>query len=209
MCLLAVWSYCSNFRVIRACLAKIPPFSCPIMHTSSVSNLSSGLCIGGSSTKEPDLWQICEGSGCPALVVDRVPPVGPPSLSGKGKSKVSEIRYPGGSDYLRAAMQNAEAVGRSRIEPSFGKAFATHYRPPFDVHVWCPDSLTSYIVQVPKMVCFFEAAFENDLHFPLHPFIKSVLQYFNVCLSQLSPNFWGVLVGLLVVFRDKVSRFPA
>ena len=63
--------------------------------------------------------------------------------------------------------------------------------------------LTTYVVQVPKMVCFFEVAFENNLRFPLHPFIKRVLQHFNVCPSQLSPNFWGVLVGLLVIFRDK------
>ena len=46
-------------------------------------------------------------------------------------------------------------------------------------------------------------AFENGLRFPLDPFIKSVLQHFNVCPSQLSPNFCRVLVGLLVVFRDK------
>ena len=59
------------------------------------------------------------------------------------------------------------------------------------------------MVSVPKMVCFFEVAFDNDLRFPLHPFIKGVLQHFNVCPSQLSPNCWGILVGLLVFFRDK------
>ena len=145
--------------------------------------------IGGNSAKEPDLGQTGEESGRPALIVDLVPSAGPPSSSGKGKGKVSEIRYPSGSDYLRAAVQNAEVVGPSRIKPSFGKTFATSYRPPFGVHVWCPDFLTSYLVQLPKMVCFFEAAFENGIRFPLHPFIKSVLQHFNVCPSQLSPNF--------------------
>ena len=65
------------------------------------------------------------------------------------------------------------------------------------------------MVSVPKMVCFFEAAFENGLRFPLHPFIKSVLQHFNVCPSQLSPNFWGVLVGLLAFFRDKGLGVPS
>ena len=99
-------------------------------------------------------------------------------------------------------------MGPSWIEPSFGKTFTTRYRPLFGVHVWCPDFLTSYLVQVPKMVCFFEAAFENGLRFPLHPFIKSVLQHFNVCPSQLSPNIWGVLVELLVVFRDKGLGVP-
>ena len=81
--------------------------------------------------------------------------------------------------------------------------------PPFSVQVWSPDVLTSYFVQVPKMVCLVEVAFENGLHFPLHPFIKRVLQHFNVCPSQLSPNFWGILNGLLVVFRDKGLGVPS
>ena len=59
------------------------------------------------------------------------------------------------------------------------------------------------------MVCFFEVAFKNGLRFPLHLFIKRVLQHFNVFPSQLSPNFWGVLVGLLVIFRDKGLGVPS
>ena len=78
--LLAVWSYCSDSKVIGACLAGIPPlyhsfdlpYSCPIMRTSSGLNRSSGLGIGGSSTEEPDLGQTGEGSDHSALVVDRV-----------------------------------------------------------------------------------------------------------------------------------------
>ena len=106
-------------------------------------------------------------------------------------------------------MQNAKAMGPSRIEPFFGKTLAARYKAPSSVHVWCLDFLTSYIVQVSNMVCFVEATFENDLRFPLHPFIKSVLQHCNVCPSQLSPNFWGVLVELLVVFRDKGLGVPS
>ena len=106
-------------------------------------------------------------------------------------------------------MQNALAVGPSRVEPLFGETFARRYRPPFGVQVWSPDILTSYVVQVPKMVCFFEVAFDNGLRFPLHPFIKRVLQHFNVCPSELLPNFWGILVGLLVFFRDKGLGVPS
>ena len=153
------------------------------MRTSSGPSRPSGLRIGGSSTEGSDLGQIGGGSGCPAIVVNRVPSTGPPSPHGKGKGKVSEIRYLGGSAYLRATVQNAEVVGPSPIEPSFGHNFASRYRPLFGVRVWCPNFLTSYIVQVPKMVCFFETAFENGLRFPLHPFIKSVLQHFNVCAA--------------------------
>ena len=59
------------------------------------------------------------------------------------------------------------------------------------------------------MVCFYEVAFENGLCFPLHPFIKRVLQHFNIFPSQLSPNFWGILIGLLVIFRDKGLGVPS
>ena len=127
---------------------------------------------------------------------------------GKGKDKIDEIKYLVGSEYLRSAVQNALAVGPRRVEPLYGEVFARRYMPPFGVQVWSPDVLTSYVVQVPKMVCFFEVAFENGLRFPLHPFIKRVLQHFNVCPSQLSPNFWGILIGLLVIFRDKGLGVP-
>ena len=129
--------------------------------------------------------------------------MGHPPLPGKGKERISEIIYPTGSEYLRAAMRCTDAVGPSLVEP-----FATRYRPPVVIHVWRPEFLTSYVVHVPKMACFSKAAFENGLRFPLHPFIKCVLQHFNVCPAQLSPNFWGVLVGLLVVFRDKDLGVP-
>ena len=210
-------SYCFDFRVIRVRLAGILPlyhsfdllYTSPIMRTSSRPNRSSGLRIGGSSTEEPDLEQTGEGSSRSVIVVDRVPLTGPPSPSGKGKSKVSEIRYPCGSDYLMDTMQNAKVVGPSQINPFFGKTLLLATGPTLVFMVLYPNFLTSYIVQVPKMVYFFEAAFKTGLRFPLHPFIKSVLQHFNVYPSQLSPNLWGVLVGLLVIFRNKGLGVPS
>ena len=106
-------------------------------------------------------------------------------------------------------MKYVDTCGSQSVEPLYEKTFVTCYRPPLGVQVWCPDLLTSYIVQVPKLVCFFEAAFENDLCFPLHPFIKNVLQHFNVYPSRLSPNFWGVLVCLFVFVRDKDLGVPS
>ena len=106
-------------------------------------------------------------------------------------------------------MRYADAVGPSWVKPSYAKTFATCYGPLSRVRIWCPDLLASYVVPFPKKVCFFEAAFKNGLHFPFHPFIKSVLQHFNVCPSQLPPNFWGVLVGLLVFFKDKGLGVPS
>ena len=121
----------------------------------------------------------------------------------KGKGRINLIKYPGGSEYLKSAVQHALTVGPSKVGPSYGATFARRYRPPFGVRVWSPDVLTFYVVSMPKMVCFFEVAFDNGLRFPLHPFIKGVLQHFIVCPSQLAPNGWGILVGLLVFFRDR------
>ena len=101
--------------------------------------------------------------------------MGHPPLPGKGKERISEIRYPTGSEYLRAAVRCSDVVGPSRVQPSYAEIFATLYRPPVGIRVWRPDFLTSYVIHVPKMVCFFEAAFENGLRFPLHPFFKCIL----------------------------------
>ena len=133
----------------------------------------------------------------------------PPFSLNKSKGRIDEIKYPRGSEYLKSPVQNALAVGPSKVRPLYGATFARRYRPPFGVRVWSPNVLTSYVVPVPKMVCFFEVAFDNGLRFPLHPFIKGVLQHFNVCPSQLSPNCWGILVGLLVFFMDKGLGVPS
>ena len=174
-----------------------------IMHASSGSSRFVGLGLEGRPDEDSELGRTGGGLSSPTAVVAEVHPVGYLPPPGKGKGKISENRYLCGSEYLRAA------VGPSRVEPSFAKTFAARYGPFSGVRIWCPDLLTSYVVPVPKMVCFFKVAFENGLLFPLHPFIKSVLQHFNVCPSQLSPNFWGILVGLTVFFRDKGLGVPS
>ena len=136
-------------------------------------------------------------------------PGAPPLPMDKGKGKINLIEYPGGSDYLKSAVQHAVTMGPNKVGPSYGATFAKRYRPPSDVRVWSPDVLTFYVVIVSKMVCLFEVAFENGLRFPLHPFIKGVLQHFNVCPSQLAPNGWGILVGLLAFFRDRRLGAPS
>ena len=136
---------------------------------------SSVLRIGRNPTKASSSGRTDKGNDSLAIVVHQAAPGEPPFPLDKVKGKINEIRYPSGSEYLRAAIQNVEVVGPSRVEPFYGEIFAAWYGPPFGVQVWCPDVLTTYVVQVPKMVCFFEVAFENGLHFPLHPFIKRVL----------------------------------
>ena len=170
------------------------------MRASFGSSCSIGLRIEGRSAEDSESARPGGEPGSPAVVVSRVLPMGYLPSPGKGKEKISESRYPCGSEYLRVTVRYADVVGPNRVEPLFAKTFATRYGPPSDVRIWCLDLLTSYVVSVHKMVCFFKAVFENGLRFPLHPFIKNVLHHFNVCSSQLSPNFWAVLVDLLVFF---------
>ena len=170
---------------------------------------SSSLRIGGDSSAAAGFGQTGDASDLLTVVDLRDAPGVPPFPLDKGKGRVDQIKYPGGSEYLQSAIQHALAVGPSKVGPLYRATLAKRYRPPFGVRVWSPDVLTSYVVSVPKMVCFFEVAFDNGLRFPLHPFIKGVLQHFNICHSQLSPNGWGILVGLLVFFRDKGLGVPS
>ena len=67
------------------------------------------------------------------VVVYRAAPGEPPFPLDKGKDKIKEIRYPNGSEYLRAAIQNAEAVGPSQVEPCTVRSLRPGYGPPFGV----------------------------------------------------------------------------
>ena len=169
---------------------------------------SSSLCIGGHSSAVASSGQARGASDRSAAVELRNAPGALPLTLDKGKGRVNLIKYPGGSEYLKSAVQHALTVGPSKVGPSYGATFTRRYRPPFGVRVWSLDVLTFYVVSVPKMVCFFEVAFDNGLRFPLHPFIKGVLRHFNVCPSQLAPNGWGILVGLLAFFSDKGLGVP-
>ena len=144
---------------------------------------SSVLRIESNPVEASSLGRTGGESDSLVVVVHRVAPGEPPFPLDKGKGKINEIRYPNGFEYLRATIHNVEVVGPSRVEPLYDEIFAARYEPPFGIQVWCLDVLTTYVVQVPKMVCFFEVAFENGLRFPLHPLIKRILQHFNVCPS--------------------------
>ena len=81
------------------------------MRTSSEPNRSSGLRIRGRHAEESESRRTGGGSYSLAAVVDRAPPSDHPSLSGKGKGEISEIRYPSGSEYLKAVVKYADSVG--------------------------------------------------------------------------------------------------
>ena len=69
---------------------------------------SVGLRIKGRPVDESTLGKNGDGLGGPVAVVAGVLPVGYLPPPGKGKGKISEITYPGGSEYLRAVVRYAD-----------------------------------------------------------------------------------------------------
>ena len=104
---------------------------------------SSVLRIGSNPAEASSSGLTDGGNDNLVVVVHRAAPREPPFPLDKGMGKLNEIRFPSGSEYLRAAIQNVEAVGPSRVEPLYGEIFAARYGPPFGVKVWCPDVLTT------------------------------------------------------------------
>ena len=172
------------------------------------SNRSSSLRIYASPPADTNPDQVREVPSRLVVVNPPNAPTAPPPPLGKGKRKIKLLKYPKGSDFLKVAVRHAMKVGPSRVGPSYESTFVERYRPLPSVRIWSPDFLTRYVTSVLGMVCFFEVAFDNGLRFPLHPFIKQVLQHFHICPSQLAPNGWGILVGLLVFFRDRGLGVP-
>ena len=48
-------------------------------------------------------------------------------------------------------------------------------------------------------VAFYEAAFHASLQLPIHPTIRKILNFYNICPAQLSLNAWRSVVCVLVV----------
>ena len=134
--------YLFEFKVLRdfmACFVGVLCyffyflFPCLALHISMGPGFSYVLRLEINSTKASGSGRTGGESNSLALVVHRVAPAEPPFPLGKGKGKISEIRYLSGSEYLRAAIQNVEAVGPSQVEPLYGEIFVARYGPSFRV----------------------------------------------------------------------------
>ena len=75
---------------------------------------SSSLHIGGDPSVASGSRRTGGASDRSTGVVLQDAPGEPPFPLDKGKGKIDEIKYPGGSEYLKSAVQNALAVGPSK-----------------------------------------------------------------------------------------------
>ncbi|GFZ10970.1 hypothetical protein Acr_22g0003680 [Actinidia rufa] len=53
----------------------------------------------------------------------------------------------------------------------------------------------------PGKVAFYEAAFHVGLRLSIHPTIRRILHFYNICSAQLIPNMWQSVVCAVVVWR--------
>ncbi|GFS38938.1 hypothetical protein Acr_00g0060360 [Actinidia rufa] len=53
----------------------------------------------------------------------------------------------------------------------------------------------------PGEVAFYEVAFPAGLRFPLHPTIRLILQFYNICPAQLVPNAWRSIACSMALWR--------
>jgi len=54
-------------------------------------------------------------------------------------------------------------------------------------------------------VCFYEAAFQSGLRFPVHPFIMELLKHFNIAPGQLMPNSWRIVVSCVEIWLESTK----
>ena len=53
----------------------------------------------------------------------------------------------------------------------------------------------------PKCIAVYEPTFDLGMRFPLHPFIREVLEFFNITVAELYPNVWGCLNAFFLISR--------
>ena len=108
-------------RGSRACLVRVlhflrfPLFPCLTLRTSMGPGCSSVFRIGSNLAEVSSSGRTDEGNDSLAVVVHWAALGEPHFPLDKGKGKINEIRYPSGSEYLRATIQNAEVVGPIRV----------------------------------------------------------------------------------------------
>ncbi|GFY81103.1 hypothetical protein Acr_01g0009120 [Actinidia rufa] len=75
------------------------------------------------------------------------------------------------------------------------------YSFPSGVQVRLPDEGEIITFTRPSEVAFYEAAFPAGLRFPIHPTIKLILQFYNICPAQLVPNAWRSIACSMALWR--------
>jgi len=112
----------------------------------------------------------------------------------------------GGSDKdLGAYSAYLGSLSVNSVSSSFSAAdipaFMEKYQIPPLVQIRVPEPWERACYYRPGEVCFYEAAFERGLRFPMDDHIKELLVALDLCPAQIPPNMWSCLVGTTLIFR--------
>ena len=75
------------------------------------------------------------------------------------------------------------------------------YSFPAGIQAKIPEEGETILSTRPSEVAFYEVVFPVGLRFPIHPTIKRILNFYNICPAQLSHNVWRSVVYVLVIWR--------
>ncbi|GFZ14616.1 hypothetical protein Acr_24g0008060 [Actinidia rufa] len=78
----------------------------------------------------------------------------------------------------------------------------------FPPRVWVrlPEEGETITSARPGEVAFYEAAFPVGLRFSLHPTIRLILQFYNICPTQLVPNAWRSIICSMEMWRARNKK---
>ena len=62
------------------------------------------------------------------------------------------------------------------------------YSFPQGVQIRLPEENETILSTRPGEVAFYEAAFSAGLHFPIHPTVRLILMFYNICPAHLVPT---------------------
>ncbi|GFS31359.1 hypothetical protein Acr_00g0016890 [Actinidia rufa] len=72
---------------------------------------------------------------------------------------------------------------------------------PFGVRGKASDEGETIISARPSEVAFYKVAFPAGLRFSIHPTIRLILQFYNICPAQLVPNAWRSIACSMAMWR--------
>ena len=75
-----------------------------------------------------------------------------------------------------------------------------HLRETYSFPARIPKEGETILFIRPSEVAFYEATFLADLRLSIYPTIKRILNFYNICPTQLSPNAWRSVVYVLVIW---------
>ena len=169
---------------------------------SRMASQSSSSLGSNSASSTPEQQLVLRSSSRGTSTSSRPSEPTPPSEP-KQPTLTPSVRPDGSRGNRSDFFQLYHAYIQEDIPSTIGSAHLPHLRKEYMI----PDSMN---ISEPKpfekadtprqgWVCFYEITFKIGVRLPLHPFMCMILDHFNLAPSQLMPNSWRYLLGLVVL----------